>query len=82
MFSAQNGGLLQCMYLKKKDCCVFIDGHALSVRKDMNGVLLLDTALQTTVDNQDECIKIEIPFADVSALISHLTWAVLKLMCV
>ena len=44
---------------------MFSDGNAVSVRKDLNGVLLLDTALQTPVNKTDDAIKLELPLPEV-----------------
>lgn len=42
------------------------DGQAVGLRKDLNGVLLLDSALQTPVTNTEEIIVIELPYLEVS----------------
>lgn len=36
------------------------DGHAVSVRRSLNGVLFLDTALQTAVEKSDDIVNLEI----------------------
>ncbi len=55
-------------YLPGKDKVVFCNGHALGVRKDLNGVLLFDSALQTPVDQTEDVVKVEIPLPEVSSI--------------
>lgn len=56
---------LRCIYLPEKDKCIFSDTHSVSVRRDIRGILLLDTALQIPVKRPDEVIRLEIPLAEV-----------------
>ena len=53
------------MYLQEKDKMVFSDSTSISVRRDLHGVLLLDTALQTPVTRPEDVIKLELPLAEV-----------------
>ena len=41
------------------------DGHAIGIRRDLNGVLFLDTALQTAVDKSEDVICLEILLPEV-----------------
>ena len=45
---------------------MFTDGHAVSVRRDLRGILLLDSALQVPVNRTDDVVKLEIPLAEVN----------------
>lgn len=65
LFSGQKCEALQCVYLAEKDRCIFSDSHAVSLRRDLRGILLLDTALQTPVSRAEDVIKLEIPLAEV-----------------
>ena len=44
---------------------VFRNSTSLGVRKDLHGVLLLDTALQTPAARPEDVIKLELPLAEV-----------------
>lgn len=39
---------------------MYTDGHGIGVRSDYNGVLLLDTILQTPVSRSEDIIKLEL----------------------
>ncbi|XP_070181060.1 dual E2 ubiquitin-conjugating enzyme/E3 ubiquitin-protein ligase BIRC6-like isoform X3 [Littorina saxatilis] len=62
--SGQKCEALQCIYLGEKERCVFSDSHAVCVRRDLRGILLLDTALQIPVNRTEDVIKLEIPLAE------------------
>lgn len=57
---------IHCVYLAEKDKVLFTDSRSVSVRKDLNGVLLLDTALQTNVAKTEDVVKVELPLPEVS----------------
>lgn len=59
------GEKVKTMYLPEKNHMVFSNSTAIGVRKDLQGVLLIDTALQTPLSSHDKLVKIELPFADV-----------------
>ena len=42
------------------------DGHSVGLRRDLNGVLLLDTALQTPISKSEDVIRVELPLPEVS----------------
>jgi len=66
LFSAsQTANGIQCVYLASQDKLLFSNGYAVCVRRDLNGVMLLDTALQTPVKNTDDLVKVELPLPDV-----------------
>uniref|UniRef100_A0A2C9JJC5 Dual E2 ubiquitin-conjugating enzyme/E3 ubiquitin-protein ligase BIRC6 n=1 Tax=Biomphalaria glabrata TaxID=6526 RepID=A0A2C9JJC5_BIOGL len=60
--------LLECVYLPEKDKTVFCDGCALGVRGDLQGILLLDTALQTPINKPEDIVKIELPLVEATQL--------------
>ena len=64
-FSVSKGDSIECMYLQEKDRMVFRNSTSLGVRKDLHGVLLLDTALQTPAARPEDVIKLELPLAEV-----------------
>nr|CAD7460369.1 unnamed protein product [Timema tahoe] len=51
---------LRGTYLPGQDRVIFTDGKGIGVRKDYNGVLLLDTILQTPVNKPDDLVKLEL----------------------
>ena len=61
--SAGNG--IHCAYLPYKERVLLCDSHAIGVRRDLNGMLLLDTALQTSVANTDDIVTVELPLPEV-----------------
>ncbi|XP_067680641.1 baculoviral IAP repeat-containing protein 6-like isoform X2 [Haliotis asinina] len=68
----QKHGNLHCVYLSEKEKTVFWDAHALGVRKDLRGVLLLDTALQIPVKHSEDLIKCELPLVEAGQLLKAL----------
>ncbi|CAL1542614.1 unnamed protein product, partial [Lymnaea stagnalis] len=55
---------LDVIYLPEKDKTVYCDGCAIGVRGDFQGILLLDTALQTPVNKPEDIVKIELPLVE------------------
>jgi len=54
---------------------VFTDSTSIGVRKDLQGVLLIDTALQTPLSSQENIVKVELLYADVSCTISRVLYS-------
>ena len=64
--TASKSGPVTCTFLPStKDRVLFCDGYVLSVRRDLNGVLLLDTALQTPITKTEDEVKLELPLPEV-----------------
>ena len=72
-FAACKAYSITCTYLPVKDRVLFSDGNAVSVRKDLNGVLLLDTALQTAVSKTEDAIRLELPLPEVQLCLILIT---------
>ena len=53
------------MYLQDKDKMVFSNSTAVGVRRDLHGVLMLDSALQTPVSRAEDTVRVELPLAEV-----------------
>lgn len=51
---------MNCKYLPIQDKILFWDGKNLGLRGDYNGVLLIDTILQTPVKQTDDIVKVEL----------------------
>ncbi|KAG8233774.1 hypothetical protein J437_LFUL003845, partial [Ladona fulva] len=68
--SASSSGFLRGTYLAGQDKVLFTDGDAIGVRSDYNGVLLLDTILQTPISKSDEEIKLELLMSE-AVLLQH-----------
>ncbi|XP_069464004.1 baculoviral IAP repeat-containing protein 6 isoform X2 [Ambystoma mexicanum] len=68
--SAKSGGRVKCQYFSTVDKVIFVDDYAVGCRKDLNGILLLDTALQTPVLKQDEVVQLELPVTEAQQLLS------------
>nr|CAI5841120.1 unnamed protein product [Callosobruchus analis] len=62
--SAQNLNEIKCKYIPTVDRVLFSDGQALGVRSDYNGVLLLDSILQKSIQDSKEEVKIELPLSE------------------
>ena len=45
---------------------LFVDDYAVGCRKDLNGILLLDTALQPPVAKPEDVVQLELPVTEVS----------------
>jgi hypothetical protein len=60
---------------------VFSNDVAVGVRRDLQGVLLLDTALQTPVASQDDKVRLELPLAEVRVLTCDIDPALLNHLC-
>uniref|UniRef100_A0A8C4Q1J4 Dual E2 ubiquitin-conjugating enzyme/E3 ubiquitin-protein ligase BIRC6 n=1 Tax=Eptatretus burgeri TaxID=7764 RepID=A0A8C4Q1J4_EPTBU len=68
--AAKPGQQISCHYLPGVDKVVFTDGYAVGCRKDLNGILLLDTALQPPVNKQDDHVQLELPLSEAQQLLS------------
>ncbi|XP_054010480.1 baculoviral IAP repeat-containing protein 6 isoform X1 [Hylaeus anthracinus] len=67
--SGKLNGKLQGAYLSNGvDKVLYTDGRGIGVRSDYNGVLLLDTLLQTTVSRSEDVIKLELLFSEATLL--------------
>ena len=44
------------------------DGHVVGLRKDLSGVLLLESALQTAVSKADDHVIVELPHSEVKLI--------------
>lgn len=47
---------------------LFVDDYAVGCRKDLNGILLLDTALQPPVAKPEDTVQLELPVTEVRLL--------------
>lgn len=48
------------------DKVLFVDDYAVGCRKDLNGILLLDTALQPPVAKPEDVVQLELPVTEVT----------------
>uniref|UniRef100_A0A8C3T0R3 Dual E2 ubiquitin-conjugating enzyme/E3 ubiquitin-protein ligase BIRC6 n=1 Tax=Chelydra serpentina TaxID=8475 RepID=A0A8C3T0R3_CHESE len=67
--NAKPGGRVKCQYISAVDKVIFVDDYAVGCRKDLNGILLLDTALQTPVSKQDDVVQLELPVTEAQQLL-------------
>lgn len=44
---------------------LFVDDYTVGCRKDLNGILLLDTALQPPVAKPEDMVQLELPVTEV-----------------
>lgn len=63
---ANHNGKLQATYMAGHDKILFVDERGVGVRTDYNGVLLLDTILQTPVSKSDDIVRVELLISEVS----------------
>ncbi|XP_071454170.1 dual E2 ubiquitin-conjugating enzyme/E3 ubiquitin-protein ligase BIRC6 [Hetaerina americana] len=75
--SASSSGYLRGTYLSGQDKVLFTDGDAIGVRSDYNGVLLLDTILQTPILKPDDVVKLELLISE--AVLLHNSLQTLEL---
>ncbi|XP_050487172.1 baculoviral IAP repeat-containing protein 6 isoform X2 [Bombus huntii] len=67
--SGKLNGRLQGTYLPNGvDKILYTDGRGIGVRSDYNGVLFLDTLLQTPVSRSEEIVKLELLFSEATLL--------------
>jgi len=59
---------VRCEYVVCLDRVIFTSGSAIGARRELNGVLLLESALQLPVQSPEEIIRVELPLPDVSSL--------------
>uniref|UniRef100_A0A3Q2XNE1 Baculoviral IAP repeat containing 6 n=1 Tax=Hippocampus comes TaxID=109280 RepID=A0A3Q2XNE1_HIPCM len=64
------GGRVRCQYVPAVDKVLFLDDYAVGCRKDLNGILLLDTALQPPVTKPEDLIQMELPVTEAQHLLS------------
>ena len=70
LFAANQHDSIRCSYLSGRDKVVFTDGKAVGVRRDLNGILLLDTALQTPIAKTDDTVRVELSLPEVSHILT------------
>lgn len=56
---------MRCQYFPAVDKVLFVDDYAVGCRKDLNGILLLDTALQAPVSKPEDMVQLELPVTEV-----------------
>lgn len=62
--TAKPGGHIRCQYFPAVDKVLFVDDYAVGCRKDLNGILLLDTALQPPVAKPEDLVQLELPVTE------------------
>jgi len=62
---ADAGDVIRCIYVARQDRVVFASREAIGARKDLNGILLLDSALQAPISKPDSIVRIELPLPEV-----------------
>ncbi|XP_041107829.1 baculoviral IAP repeat-containing protein 6-like isoform X5 [Polyodon spathula] len=67
---AKPGGRVKCQYFPAVDKVVFVDDYVVGCRKDLNGILLLDTALQAPVTKQEDVVQLELPVTEAQQMLS------------
>lgn len=70
--TAKPGGRIRCQYVPTVDKVLFVDDYAVGCRKDLNGILLLDTALQPPVGKPEDLVHLELPVTEVRGCESFL----------
>ncbi|XP_032684948.1 baculoviral IAP repeat-containing protein 6 isoform X6 [Odontomachus brunneus] len=71
--SGKSNGKLQGLYLPNGiDKVLYTDGRGIGIRSDYNGVLLLDTILQTPVSKSDDVVKLELLLSEAALLLQCL----------
>ncbi|XP_067212436.1 baculoviral IAP repeat-containing protein 6 isoform X3 [Linepithema humile] len=71
--SGKSNGKLQGVYLSEGvDKVLYTDGRGIGIRSDYNGVLLLDTILQTPVSKSEDVVKLELLLSEATILVQCL----------
>ncbi|KAL0100417.1 hypothetical protein PUN28_019635 [Cardiocondyla obscurior] len=71
--SGKPSGKLQGIYLSDGiDKVLYTDGRGIGIRSDYNGVLLLDTILQTPVSKSEDIVKLELLLSEATILLQCL----------
>ncbi|KAM9726353.1 LOW QUALITY PROTEIN: dual E2 ubiquitin-conjugating enzyme/E3 ubiquitin-protein ligase BIRC6 [Menidia menidia] len=66
---AKPGGRVRCQYFPLVDKVLFVDDYAVGCRKDLNGILLLDTALQPPVAKPEDMVQLELPVTEAQQML-------------
>ncbi|XP_076848185.1 LOW QUALITY PROTEIN: dual E2 ubiquitin-conjugating enzyme/E3 ubiquitin-protein ligase BIRC6 [Brachyhypopomus gauderio] len=66
---AKPGGRVRCQYFPAVDKVLFVDDCAVGCRKDLNGILLLDTALQAPVPKPEDMVQLELPVTEAQQML-------------
>lgn len=69
LFPAKPCGRVRCQYFPAVDKVLFVDDYAVGCRKDLNGILLLDTALQPPVAKPEDMVQLELPVTEVRGVV-------------
>ncbi|XP_060789217.1 baculoviral IAP repeat-containing protein 6 isoform X8 [Neoarius graeffei] len=67
--TAKPGGRVRCQYFPAVDKVLFVDDYAVGCRKDLNGILLLDTALQAPVSKPEDMVQLELPVTEAQQML-------------
>ncbi|KAL6101444.1 birc6 [Pungitius sinensis] len=67
---AKPGGRVRCQYFPAVDKVLFVNDYAVGCRKDLNGILLLDTALQLPVAKPEDMVQLELPVTEAQQMLS------------
>lgn len=71
--AGKSNGKLQGVYLSNGiDKVLYTDGKGIGIRSDYNGVLLLDTILQTPVSKSEDVVKLELLLSEAALLLQCL----------
>lgn len=66
---AKPGGRVRCQYFPAVDKVLFVDDYVVGCRKDLNGILLLDTALQPPVAKAEDEVQLELPVTEAQQML-------------
>ncbi|XP_028323473.1 baculoviral IAP repeat-containing protein 6 isoform X3 [Gouania willdenowi] len=67
---AKPGSRVRCQYFPAVDKVLFVDDYAVGCRKDLNGILLLDTALQPPVAKPEDMVQLELPVTEAQQMLT------------
>ncbi|XP_029926712.1 baculoviral IAP repeat-containing protein 6 isoform X5 [Myripristis murdjan] len=67
---AKPGCRVRCQYFPAVDKVLFVDDYVVGCRKDLNGILLLDTALQPPVAKPEDMVQLELPVTEAQQMLS------------
>ena len=68
VLTAKDIGKLSCQFINEKGAILISDGHSISMRCDLNGMFLLDGALDGRIESDNDVLRLELPLSDVSTI--------------
>lgn len=63
--AATNKENIRCYYIPEREQLLFSDGATITARQDSNGMFILDSALSTKLESENDNVQLELSLTEV-----------------